>query len=116
MDHSGESRHVGQKKVAKQFARGLRPALDGKRTKFYNRNRWTGKDEATSDASLLDLCHGILKPAFIRWVLFNMRVSRYRELGDAPNAIRGGGLAAAEAALDGHIVQLVVSQSSFLRT
>ena len=107
---------LDKNKFAKQVARGLRLALEGKRIRFYNRNRWTGKEEATSDTSLLDLCHGILKPSFIRWVLLNKPASRYRGLGGAPNAIRGGGLAAAAAALDGHIVQLVVSQSSFLRT
>ena len=79
---------LDKKIFAKHVAKGLRVDFQCKRIKFYNRDLWTGKEEATADASLLDLCHGILKPAFIRWVLLHKGASRGKQLRQA--ALRRG--------------------------
>ena len=40
-------------------------ALCSKRIRFFLAKRWTGKNEACSQITLLDCFHGILKPAYL---------------------------------------------------
>ena len=63
----GQANTVDKKDVARKFAEGLRIALEGKRIRFFDRGRMMGKEAASSDVTLLDVCHGILRPSYISY-------------------------------------------------